>query len=191
MAARTKGVTPKHLEKYAWKPGQTGNPLGKQPKGATLNELKMLARGNMPAAVERLKALIQSTDERIAFEAVQFTYLYAFGKPQEGSDVSHQEARQARYAELEAVPVHAELPAPEAEPEPVATPEVSVLTAPESPEAADVSPIVSAPSGLSESETHSLRCLYRDTSGQCAEIAPSGIQWCATHQAKLFSMVPK
>jgi len=175
--------TPKQLEKHLWKPGQSGNPSGRA-KGTTLQELKEMSRTLFPVAMKRLEELMNSRDERIALEAVQFAYLYTFGKPQEGRDLAHLEAMRARMTELVAVPVQEELPAPEA---PVVTPEAlhPTLPTPESPEATDrpttAGSPVSAPSGL--------RCLHRGVSGQCEAAIVPGKQWCQSHLDKLFGVV--
>jgi len=162
-------------------------------KGTTIREMKEIARANFTVASERLIELMKSRDESIALQAVQFAYLYALGKPQEGRDLAHADALQARHQELVAVPVEqpqleAPAPAPEPEPEPVAAP---VLTASEvlpppsapPPEAAGGVSAASVPSGL--------RCLYRGRDGQCQETALSTSQWCQPHRDKLFSMVPE
>ena len=177
----------KRLEPYRFKPGQSGNPLGR-PKGTTMGELKDLAKANIPIAVKRLEELMNSRDERIALEAVQFAYLYTFGKPQEGRDLAHLEAMRARMTELVAVPVsYPEQPTlPSTHPVEAQESPAAVLTAPAPPEAPDVESLpppapVSAPSGL--------RCIYRGKDGQCADAALPDKQWCGPHHAKLFAMV--
>ncbi len=182
----------KHLQRYQFKAGQSGNPGGRT-KGTTLREMKDLARTHFEVAAKRLVELIHSRDEAIALQAVQFVYLYSLGKPQEGGDIEHREARLARSTELIAVPVNPE-PAPELPAPPEAE---SVVAAPSltakaesnpppvelPPEATGAKALASVPSGL--------RCLYRGKEGQCQELALGTSQWCAPHRAKLFSMVPE
>ena len=172
-----------HLAPHQWKPGQSGNPAGLA-KGTSMKEMRAICRANFSVAADRLLELMKSQDERIALDAVQFAYLYALGKPQEGRDVAHQDTMQARHQELVAVPIEqAQLPAPPPEPEPITvTPEVEVPSLPPEPppEAGERRlPPLAAPSGL--------RCLYRGKEGQCAELAAPGIQWCQPHRTKLFA----
>jgi hypothetical protein len=182
----------KHLASHQWKPGQTGNPTGR-PKGSTIRELREVARANFELAAERLKGLIQSQDEGIALQAVQFAYLYTLGKPMEGHDILHLESKQARHQELvaEPEPQHA-LPSPAPEPVSPPVPEPlpqAVDAVPLAPSLTDAAPtealgdvrVPEAPSGL--------RCMYRGKDGQCAEHAPDGSQWCAPHKAKLFEAI--
>jgi hypothetical protein len=192
--AKQKRTPPPAPPGRLWKPGQSGNPRGRPPKNFAIAELRAAALANVPAAIERLGRLIESKDEALAFQVIQFVYLYTFGKPQEGRDLAHLEAMRARMTELVAVPVFSEpetqeipeevspLTPPETVPMPEATPAAAQLTRAAPPEATDeaASP-VSVPSGL--------RCLYRGKNGQCSEMAADGVQWCAPHKAKLFSMV--
>lgn len=179
-----------HLKPYRFKPGVSPNPGGR-PKGTTLVELKAAARVNFPFAVERLGQLMRSQDERIALEAAQFVYLYSLGKPQEGRDLAHGDAMEARHQELVAVPMQ-QLPAPEAVPPTLPEPAPPEAIAPASltsevlPEPAAVQVVAqpaSAPSGL--------RCLYRGKEGQCTETAAAGVQWCQPHRDKLFAAMEK
>jgi hypothetical protein len=168
----------------------------------------MMARENLHEAIKRLAELIKSHDERLAFEAVQFTYLYGFGKPLEGRDVAHVETMQARHQELTAVPV--EQPQLEAE---VAAPSVAHPLPEQPPVAPDVMPSsggtsVGEPTGFEPPTgmpleapvspvderktvvpTPGLRCLYRGKDGQCGAQALTTSQWCQTHRDKLFSLV--
>src|SRR5262250_3423512 len=96
----------KHLKPYWFKPGQSGNPGGKDtgPK-RKLAELREQFLNLVPQAQERLLELVASQDETIALQAAQFVFLYAFGKPQEGRDLAHLEAMRARMTEIIGVPV--------------------------------------------------------------------------------------
>ena len=144
-------------------------------------------------ANERLRGLLQSEDEAIALQAVQFTFLYALGKPMEGQDIIHLDSKQARHQQLVAEPVEQpSLPSPAPEPVSPPVPEPlpqAVDAVPLAPSLTDAAPtealgavrVPEAPSGL--------RCMYRGKDGQCTEHAPDGSQWCAPHRAKLFEAI--
>jgi hypothetical protein len=166
-----------------FKKGVSGNPSGRPHR---LSELQALAQTNYPAALERLKSLIHSEDEEMAFKAVSFTFLYILGKPPEGRDLLHVENMRARLSELVFAPVPAQ--AALAEPSPRPLPE----SVPPSPPALDSAPPEAAGVTVTlASEPSGLRCLYRTVAGQCGALTPSDSQWCEVHKAKLFSMMDK
>src|SRR5215469_16175571 len=61
-----------------WKPGQSGNPAG---YSGAYGEVVRLARQAAPYAVQRLIALMDSEDERVAAVACNSILDRAFGKP--------------------------------------------------------------------------------------------------------------
>jgi hypothetical protein len=69
---------PPRAERQSWR----------TPEGRRLAGLRVMCRSNVEAAIERLTQLIQSKDEHIALQSIQFAFLYGFGKPMEGRDVA-------------------------------------------------------------------------------------------------------
>ena len=118
-----------------FKPGQSGNPTGR-PKQVL--ELLALAQTNFPLALERLRKLIESPDDDMAFRAIQFVFAYAVGKPSELKDLMHNDTMRARMTQLVAVKVEDEVPAA---PPPMPLPEV----VPETREAQSPSPTEAMP----------------------------------------------
>ena len=80
-----------------WKPGESGNPAGRPKRHA---ELLALAASNMPAATALLEKLLNGNDLDRAYQAAQFVYLYALGKPMEATQLAHLESMRARATEL-------------------------------------------------------------------------------------------
>ena len=105
-----------------FKPGQSGNPTGR-PKQVL--ELLALAQTNFPLALERLRKLIESPDDDMAFRAIQFVFAYAVGKPSELKDLMHNDTMRARMTQLVAVKVEDEVPAA---PPPMPLPEVVAVS---------------------------------------------------------------
>ena len=59
-------------------PGQSGNPSGRPKENA---EVKSLARAHTKRAIEKLAALIDSEDERVAVSASEAILNRGYGKP--------------------------------------------------------------------------------------------------------------
>ncbi len=77
---RPKKPLPPALAANLWNPGQSGNPGG---LGGAYAECLRLAREASPRAMERLKELMESDDERVAAVACNAILDRAFGKPKE------------------------------------------------------------------------------------------------------------
>ena len=80
VSSKPKKPTPLALVEHQWKPGQSGNPSG---FGGAYAECLRLAREASPRAMERLKELMESEDERVASVACNSILDRAFGKPKE------------------------------------------------------------------------------------------------------------
>ncbi len=146
-----KPLTPPEGNKgpHRFKAGESGNPNGRPKR---LAELHALSQANFPLAVRRLGALIESSDDELAFRAIQFVFLYILGKPPEASALMHVESMRARLTELVVPPLPASpapilpeeatpSPSPDREP-PTEVPIASELTSAVEPPAAprDVAP---------------------------------------------------
>ena len=178
-----------------FKPGQSGNPTGR-PKQVL--ELLALAQTNFPLALERLRKLIESPDDDMAFRAIQFVFAYAVGKPSELKDLMHNDTMRARMTQLVAVKVEDEVPAA---PPPMPLPEVVAVTREAQITRPDGGHAAGTPGGpgrgdsrpgafrFARAKPDGLRCLYRGKDGQCQEAALAGSQWCSPHRTKLFSLV--
>lgn len=94
-ASRTKGNNPQNKETSKgptpefraamWQPGQSGNPGGRRPMPPEVVEALQL--GSLPAA-ERLVALTQDPDGRVALTAIDMLQNRLYGRAQQQADVN-------------------------------------------------------------------------------------------------------
>ena len=68
----------------AWKPGQSGNPGGR-PK--VVAEIRDLARAHGVAAIERLAALLKSSNESVALRAAEALLDRGYGRAVQGASM--------------------------------------------------------------------------------------------------------
>ena len=167
-----------------FKPGQSGNPTGR-PKQVL--ELLALAQTNFPLALERLRKLIESPDDDMAFRAIQFVFAYAVGKPSELKDLMHNDTMRARMTQLVAVKVEDEVPAaPPPMPLPEVVPETREAQSPSPTEAMPQAPLealdevtpVQEPSGLPEPKPEgsvAFTAARTDNARRRRWLAPSGV----------------
>ena len=74
----------KNTPKTAWKPGQSGNPKGRPPKGDTMTEALM---GKVDKDAVAAKLYEMAMDGDIA--ALKYIYDRVDGKPRESVDLNH------------------------------------------------------------------------------------------------------
>jgi hypothetical protein len=79
---------PRHATSGSFRPGASGNPKGRPPRGPLDENIVALARQRTPAAVEALTRALQSPRERVAAATVLLAYGY--GRPSQNVSINGQ-----------------------------------------------------------------------------------------------------
>lgn len=87
----------------AWKPGQSGNPGGR-PK--VVSEIRELARQHGYEAIQRLVALMHSSNESVAVRAAEALLDRAYGRPLLGLELNSDATSRRWYVEIVPTPKH-------------------------------------------------------------------------------------
>jgi hypothetical protein len=93
-AAAEHKMIPTPLARFAFKPGQTGNPGGRTKAFA---EAQRICREASPEAARRMVELIRSEDERVALMAADKVYERAWGKPKEYDPSTERDPSRSRF----------------------------------------------------------------------------------------------
>ncbi len=84
-------ANPNPLDEIKWKPGQSGNPNGRPPKGYSITDTVREMMANSPEAKEKLSKKVLEKALEGDLKAVELLWAYMDGKPTQTSNINLQE----------------------------------------------------------------------------------------------------